>query len=184
LPLLQEVNATLVYKVLEQVKEEDCMLVCSARYHDESYSISRWITSKEHPEYSTYRQVMSMLLSSEGAAPKPSSRTSALIEAARWKLKRKHFHCAIVIGAENKNTVKTILNALPEGLTIERYVKDEEWSSLQPKKPAIFSSKFCVLSDIELASIASLPESVTELRLEYGMKKTFASRGREDSADL
>lgn len=178
-PLLQEAMTSLVYNIFEQVKD-DCMLACSARYHDESYSISRWITSKEHPEYSTYRQNMSMLLSSEGETSKPSSRVGALIEAARWKLKRKHFHCSIVIGAQKKDTIRLILNALPSGLAIQRYVKDTEWSSLQPKKPMIFSSKFCVLSDIELANIVSLPESATGLRLEYGMKRTFTTRGKED----
>jgi len=181
LPLLQEVKASLVYKVLEQVNE-DCMVACSARYRDESYFISRWITSKEHPEYSTYRQIMSAILSSESAVRKPSSNVSALIDVARWKLKRKHFHCAIVIAGKDRKTLKTILNALPEGLVIERYVKDEEWSSLRPKKPFMLSSKFCVLSDIELANIASLPESVADLRLVYGMKKTFATGERDFNA--
>ena len=183
LPILQEVKTSLLYNVLEQVKQE-CMLACSARYHDESYSISRWITSKEHPEYSTYRQIMSMVLSSESATAKPSSRVSALIEAARWKLKRKHFHCSIVIGAQNEDTIKMILNALPEGLTIKRSVDDGEWSSLQPQKPMMFSSKFCVLSDIELANIASLPETTAGLRLEYGMKKKFTTRGNDDDVDF
>lgn len=177
LPIAKEVHPSIVYGTIEKINEP-CLIAVTCKHKKESYSISSF--AKRH----IYREPSILNgLSSSPTLSTPKRRTfpqrHMYAQEADWKMRRRHFHCTIAISAADKEKIKTLLTVLSDdGLSIGRYTKEKNYID-KVKKPLLFNSRFCVLSDIELANIVALPSmaeaDTKSLRLNYGTVKTFTS---------
>lgn len=183
LPIVQEVRPSMIYTMLEELdnngKDVECILACYARHRDESYSISRWIMSKEGHEHSIVKALKSLFTSSRvknvEKAKRLSPLTESLVEKARWKMRLKHFHTIIALGADDARVLDMLEGALPHGLISYKNKGSSHESDLSSIGERSSMLKRCILSDIELASIVALPKDATTLRLVTADTRTFTT---------
>lgn len=182
LPIVQEVRPSILYSMLEELDSNgdgvECILACYAVHRDESYSISRWIMSKEGHEHAIVRALKGMFISGRSAdkAKRLSPFTENLIEKARWKMRLKHFHTVIALGADSTRVLDMLEGALPYGLMAYKSEgsksHESDLSSIVERSPML---KKCILSDIELASVIALPKDASTLRLVTADTNTFTT---------
>ncbi|MEM3034720.1 MAG: hypothetical protein QXL23_03695 [Candidatus Nitrosocaldus sp.] len=183
LPIVQEIRPSILYNMLEELDSNDngmeCILACYARYRDESYSISRWIMSKEGHEHAIVKALKSMFTPSRVKSIEKAKRlsplTESLIEKARWKMRLKHFHTVIALGADNTRVLDMLEGALPYGLVAYRSEEHSYESDLSSIVERSSMLKKCILSDIELASMIALPKDASILRLVTADTRTFTT---------
>ncbi|MEM2922905.1 MAG: hypothetical protein QW560_00645 [Candidatus Nitrosocaldus sp.] len=183
LPIVQEVRPSILYTMLEELdsnsNDMECIFACYAKHRDEAYSINRWIMSKEGNEHAFVKAMKSLFTSnSKGSekARRPSPLTESMIERARWKMRLKHFHTVIALGADDARVLDMLESALPYGLVAYKNVEENaHLSDLSGIVERADMLKKCILSDIELASIVALPKDASRLRLTTADMRTFTT---------
>src|SRR5690606_26998518 len=99
-------------------------------------------------------------------------------DMAKEKQRLRHFHCSVAIGAESVDTAKSLMKVLSfdgDGFAISVMERDSTYRMEVGKKPPIFGSHFCVLSDIELANIIALPGDPRAARFNISRKGTYTT---------
>lgn len=184
LPIVQEIRPSILYSILEELDNNgnggvECILACYARYRDESYSISKWIMSKEGNEHAIVKALKSIFtptrVRSIEKVKRLSPLTESLVDKARWKMRLKHFHTVIALGAESTRALDMLEGALPYGLIAYKSEERSYESDLSSIVERSSMLKRCILSDIELASIIALPKDASILRLHTADAKTFTT---------
>ncbi|MEM2923166.1 MAG: hypothetical protein QW560_01975 [Candidatus Nitrosocaldus sp.] len=186
LPIVEKVRPSIIYTIMEELDNignsgrggsgVECILACYAKYKDEAYSISRWIMKKEGREHSLVKALKNLFTSNIERERRLSPLTESLVEKARWKMRLKHFHTVLALGAEDVRTLDMLEGALPYGLvaykskSIEDHLSD--LSSIVENAKML---KKCILSDVELASIVALPKDASVLRLATTDRRTFTT---------
>ncbi|GBC74046.1 hypothetical protein HRbin05_00077 [archaeon HR05] len=185
LPIVEKVRPSIIYTMLEELDNignsdgkggVECILACYAKYKDEAYSISRWIMRKEGHEHSLVKALKSLFTSNERVR-RLSPLTESLVEKARWKMRLKHFHTVLALGAEDVRTLDMLEGALPYGLVAYSNNKraGDHFSDLSSVVEHARVLKKCILSDVELASIVALPKDASILRLATTDRRTFTT---------
>ncbi|MCS7141817.1 MAG: hypothetical protein NZ888_06495 [Candidatus Nitrosocaldus sp.] len=182
LPIVQEVRSSTIYSVMEELDgsgDVECIMACYAKYRDEAYSISRWIMQREGGEHTLVKALKSLFThsaSSSGKSRRLSPLTESLVEKARWKMRLKHFHTVIALGADDARVLDMLEGALPYGLVAYKSVGDgDHESDLASIVERSSMLKRCILSDVELASIVALPKDASTLRLVAADTRTFTT---------
>ncbi len=180
IPVAREPSPPMLYAVIEKM-DRPCFIAVSAKYSDESYKISQFVEKSMYDRPSVWRGVLGMLVSGAGAGPENSKKRIApqklmIAELAKEKQKLRHFHCTIAIGCRDLGTARSIMKVLSErdGLAIASIKRDHTYKN-KVKKPLVFASHFCVLSDIELANIIALPDNPRNLKFNISRRETFTS---------
>jgi hypothetical protein len=187
IPIAHELSPTLVYATMEKIGRP-CFVAVTAKYHDESYPISQFAEQNLYDKPAVWRDILGMFITSFGSDSEkrsPMKRMAPeklmLAELAKEKQRLRHFHCSIAIGSEEIGAARSIMKVLSEsdGLAISSMERDSIFGSEAVKKPVFFASHFCVLSDIELANIISLPENPRIYRFNISRKETYTSGPRQ-----
>lgn len=178
IPIAHELAAPLLYATMEKI-DRPCFVAVSARHSDESYQISQFVEKYTYDKPSLWSDILRMFIS--GANPEnPKKRIAPaklmLAELAKEKQRLRHFHCTIAIGSQDRGTAQSIMKALSEsdGVAIGSIERDSTYRQ-RVRKPFIFASHFCVLSDIELANIIALPSNPRTYRFNISKKETYTS---------
>ncbi|HXG06109.1 MAG TPA: hypothetical protein VNI77_02145, partial [Nitrososphaera sp.] len=99
-------------------------------------------------------------------------------DLAKEKQRLRHFHCNIAVGAEGVDTARSLMKVLSfdgDGFVIAGTERDSTYRMEVKKKPLFFADHFCVLSDIELANIISLPDDPRAARFNVSRKGTYTT---------
>jgi hypothetical protein len=178
-PIARELAPSLIYATIEKIGKP-CFIAVTAKHSDESYQISQFV------ENSTYNKSLAKDLFSafnpfdnSTADGQPKRRISPkklmVAELAKEKQQLRHFHCTLAIGAQDLDTIESIVKVLSDdGLVIGSIERDSMYRN-EVKKPLLFAAHFCVLSDIELANIIALPENPRIYRLGISRAETRTS---------
>lgn len=183
IPIVLEAQRSQLYSILEQLRNEECLVACYAKKDPNGASaVWRWISSKE----SKYDKEKKM---------GPQMRN--YIESAKQKAKDAEFYqCEVILGAQHKESFEHLKVAIPEGISRTKTVSQTKFSirkgccaennfpftTFSPKKPIISSKTFPILNGTELLSLVSLPEDVSKLRLAFGSYVPY-SQGPKSSID-
>lgn len=178
MPIAHELTTSLLYATMEKI-DRPCFVAVSAKHSDESYQISQFVEKYTYDKPPLWRDILDMFASGkglEGPKRRISPQKLMLAELAKEKQRLRHFHCIIAIGSQDFETAKSIMKALSEsdGLAIASMKRDSTYRG-QVRKPLIFASHFCVLSDIELANIIALPNNPRTYRFNISRKETYTS---------
>lgn len=183
IPIAHELAPSLVYATMEKIGRP-CFVAVTAKYRDESYQVSRFAEKNLYDKPAIWRDILGMFFASldselEKRRPKKSMALEKLMlaELAKEKQRLRHFHCSIAIGSEEIGDARSLMKVLSEsdGLAISTVERDSVYRGDEVKKPVFFASHFCVLSDIELANIISLPDNPRIYRFNISRKETYTS---------
>lgn len=177
-PISHELTAPLLYSTMEKI-DKPCFVAVSAKYSDESYQISQFVEKNTYDKPPLWSDILHMFTSGTNPEnPKKRIAPAKLMfaELAKEKQRLRHFHCTIAIGSSDIGMAKSIMKVLSEsgGFAIASIKRDSMYGS-RAKKPLVFASHFCVLSDIELANIIALPSNPRTLRFNISRKETYTS---------
>jgi len=183
IPIANEVIDPLLYATMDKIGKP-CFVAVTAKHSDESYQISQFVEKNTFDKPPMWRDILDMFASgtSSGIHKKHTSPQKLMLaELAKEKQKLRHFHCSIAVGTQDFETAKSIVKALSEtdGLSIA-YMERDSVYKLEVKKPILFASHFCVLSDIELANIIALPTDPRVYRFNISKKETYTSGPSQD----
>jgi hypothetical protein len=178
IPIAHELTSPLLYATIEKI-DEPCFIAVSAKYSDESYPISQFVEKNTYGKPPLWSDILRMFISSTNPeSPKKhiAPRKLMLAELAKEKQRLRHFHCSIAIGSSNLRTVRSIMKVLTEsdGFAVASIERDSTYRG-RMRKPTLFASHFCVLSDIELANIIALPDNPRTFRFNISRKETYSS---------
>lgn len=181
IPVAHELMAPLVYAAIEKTSSP-CFIALTARYRDESYSISQFIEKIAYNKKSLLGSVLEMFVPSSSGTNsggmKRSTSPHRLMQAelAKEKQRLRHFHCTVAIGSQDVGAARSIMKVLVkgDGFAIDA-VKMNSTYTAKVKKPVVFANHFCVLSEIELANIMALPDNPRAYRFNISKKGTFTS---------
>lgn len=179
LPVHRELSPSLLYSAMEKMGRP-CFVAVAARYHDESHSIAQYMEKQLYAKPSLAGEVLRMFTGSGNVQQKKSisvvrqSRT----DLAKEKQRLRHFHCNIAVGAESVDIARSLVKVLSfdgDGFVIAGTERDSAYRMEVKKKPLLFAGHFCVLSDIELANIISLPDDPRAARFNVSRKETYTT---------
>jgi hypothetical protein len=183
LPIHRELQPRplLLYSTMERMGRQ-CFIAVTARYHDESYSIARYVEKQLYAKPSLAGEILGMFIGSgnnNGQSKRSTSVERQLrADMAKEKQRLRHFHCSVAIGAESVDTSKSLMKVLSfdgDGFAISVMERDSTYRMEVGKKPLLFASHFCVLSDIELANIIALPGDPRAARFNISRKGTYTT---------
>ncbi|AIF85392.1 hypothetical protein NTE_03364 [Candidatus Nitrososphaera evergladensis SR1] len=183
IPIAHELVPSLVYATMEKIGRP-CFVAVTAKYHDESYQISQFAEKNLYDKPPVWRDILGMFITSFGSDSEKRNLKKhtapeklMLAELAKEKQQLRHFHCSIAIGSEEIGAARSIMKVLSEseGFALSSMVRDSVYRMEVVKKPVFFASHFCVLSDIELANIISLPDNPRIYRFNISRKETYTS---------
>lgn len=183
IPIASELTAPILYLTMEKIGRP-CFVAVSAKHSDESYQISQFVEKYTYDKPPLWRDILDMFTSNSGPE-NPKRRISPqklmLAELAKEKQRLRHFHCMIAIGASDLGTTLSIMRALSDcdGFGISSVRRDSTFRG-RLKKPMLFESHFCVLSDIELANIIALPSDPRIHKFNISRKETYTSGPSQD----
>lgn len=183
IPIAHEVLDPLLYATMDKIGKP-CFVAVTAKHSDESYQISQFVERNTYDKPPLWRDVLDMFATGT-SAEKPSRRIEPrklmLAELAKEKQRLRHFQCSLAIGSQDIETVKSIMKVLSEsdGFAIASIKRDYSYKT-EVKRPLLFSSRFCVLSDIELANIVALPPDARIYRFNISRKETYTSGPSQD----
>lgn len=178
IPIARELIRPLLYATIEKI-DRPCFIAVSAKYFDESYQISQFVEKNMYDRPPLWRDILGMFISGtnrENPKKRIAQQKLMLAELAKEKQRLRHFHCTIAIGSQDLATARSIMKTLSEtdGIAIASVKRDSTYRS-KVKKPLLFASHFCVLSDIELANIITLPDKPNIYRFNISRKETYTS---------
>jgi len=183
IPIAHELTQPLLYASMDKIGKP-CFVAVTSKHSDESYQISQFVERNAYDKPPLWHDILDMFLS--GNSPEnPKRRISPqklmLAELAKEKQRLRHFHCMIAIGASDLGTTRSIMRALSDcdGFDIASVKRDSTLRG-RLKKPMLFASHFCVLSDIELANIIALPSDPRIHRFNISRKETYTSGPSQD----
>lgn len=183
IPIAHDLVPSLVYATMEKIGRP-CFVAVTAKYHDESYQISQFAEKNLYDKPPVWRDILGMFIPTFGSDSEKRNLKKhmapeklMLAELAKEKQQLRHFHCSIAVGSEEIGAARSIMKVLSEndGLAISSMVRDSVYRMEGVKKPVFIASHFCVLSDIELANIISLPENPRIYRFNISRKETYTS---------
>jgi hypothetical protein len=203
LPVFHELFSTsttsttsLLYQAMEKIGRP-CFIATTVRYHDESYSIARYVEKQMYVKKSLAGEVLGMFLGGGGGGSQQHQQKKKSTSVARQsradlakeKQKLRHFHCNIAIGTESIDVARSLMKVLSidgEGFAIASSSSSSStgrgrqegavtYSMEVKSKPLLFADHFCVLSDIELANIIALPGDPRSARFNISRKGTFTT---------
>jgi len=183
LPVHRELQSRplLLYSTMERM-DRPCFIAVTARYHNESYSIAQYVEKQLYSKPSLAGEVLGMFIGGSGSNGQSKKSTSVerqlRADMAKEKQRLRHFHCSVAIGAESVDTAKSLMKVLSfdgDGFAISVMERDSTYRMEVGKKPPIFGSHFCVLSDIELANIIALPGDPRAARFNISRKGTYTT---------
>lgn len=182
LPVHHELSAAShLYRTVERMGRP-CFIAVTARYHDESQSIARYVEKQLYEKPSLLGEIFGMFTSSnsKGNAQKKSMSVARQSRAdlAKEKQRLRHFHCNIAVGAESVDAARSLMKVLSfdgDGFTIAEMERDSVYRAEMKKKPPLFADHFCVLSDVELANIISPPDDPRAARFNISRKGTYTT---------
>ncbi|HXG08072.1 MAG TPA: hypothetical protein VNI77_12190 [Nitrososphaera sp.] len=185
LPIHRELQSRpqLLYSTIEKMGRP-CFIAVTARYHDESYSISQYVEKQLYAKPSLAGEILGMFIGSGSSSNNGQSKRSTSVERqsradmAKEKQRLRHFHCNIAIGAESIDIAKSLMKVLSfngDGFAIAGMERDSTYRMEVGRKPLLFADHFCVLSDIELANIIALPGDPRAARFNISRKGTYTT---------
>jgi hypothetical protein len=183
LPVHHELLPPLLHSTIEKISRA-CFIAVTAKYHDESYSVAQYVEKQLYARPPLADEIFRMFTGSTNTQQKNTrSTTSAVVrqsraDLAKEKQRLRHFHCNIAIGAESVDTAKSLMKVLSfdgDGFAIAEMERDSMYRMEVKKKPLFFADHFCVLSDIELANIISLPDDPRAARFNVSRKGTYTT---------
>jgi hypothetical protein len=187
LPIARELVLPVLYATIEKIGRP-CFVALTAKHSDESYRISKFVEKNTYDKPPLWRDILGMFgsgTSSENPKRRISPQRLMLAELAKEKQKLRHFQCSIAVGAQDFETAKSVTKSLCESdaFAIASMERDSMYKA-EVKKPLFFSSRFCVLSDIELANIISLPADPRIHRFNISKKETYTSGPSKENGEL
>ncbi|HEX7031943.1 MAG TPA: hypothetical protein VF172_02985 [Nitrososphaera sp.] len=183
LPIFHELQPRpLLYSAMERMGRP-CFIGVTARYRDESYSIAQYVEKQLYARPSLASEILGMFTGGGGNNGRQAKKVISVArqsraDMAKEKQRLRHFHCSIAIGAERIDIAKSLMKVLSfdgDGFTIASIERDSTYGMRVEKKPMLFASHFCVLSDIELANIIALPGDPRAARFNISRKGTYTT---------
>jgi hypothetical protein len=159
--------------------DRPCFVAVSAKHSDESCQISQFVEKNTYDKPPLWSDILGMFFSRsnpENPRKRIAPQMLMVAELAKEKQRLRHFHCTIAIGSRDLGTARSVMKVLSEcdGFGIASVKRDSTYRD-RVRKPLIFASHFCVLSDIELANITALPSNPHTFRFNISRKETYTS---------